>query len=235
MAAPPSIKIGGPGGPNIYSYPSAALLRREGHSAGEDLFLYLYGDDAVPGHQNPLLPATFARETGGSSAYVPVADLHGGIPTDDYKNRLAKIKDKYDEKVVPVYQRGYGVTTATNKRNLIATCSIALCIGVLIYDPISKTAALTHVDKDQKFDTLIDIFHLNEFHSKDLQVHFYGGSAAAGNMFQNSRATTTGLLNACFSYNSSLEGRNRLTICAFDVMKQPHDSSFTFDVNTGQK
>jgi hypothetical protein len=26
-----------------------------------------------------------------------------------------------------------------------------------------------------------------------------------------------------------------LTICAFDIMKQPHDSAFTFDVNAGQK
>lgn len=235
MEAPPSIKIGVPGSPDAYSYPSVGLPKREGHSAGEDLFAYLYGDNTLPGHENPLLPATFRRETAGSFAFVPVADLQGGVASQAYQDRLAKIKNKYDEKVVPVYQRGFGVTTAKNKRYLIATCSIALCIGVLIYDPISKTAAFTHVDKDQNFDSLIDIFMLDAFRSKDLQVHFYGGSSMAGNMFQNSRNATTGLLNACFKYNSSGVGGGRLTICAFDVMKQPHDSSFTFDTGTGQK
>jgi hypothetical protein len=235
MEAPPSIKIGVPGAPNSYSYPSGDLPNQAGHTAGEDLFAYLYGDATLPGHENPLLPPTFIRETGGSFAFVPVADLQGGVASNDYKDRVAKIKNKYDEKVVPVYQRGYGVTNAKNKRYLIATCSIALCIGVLIYDPVSKTAAFTHVDKDQNFDSLMDIFMLEAFRSKDLQVHFYGGSAAAGNMFQNSRNTATGLLNACFKYNSSDAGRGRLTICAFDVMKQPHDSSFTFDTSTGQK
>jgi hypothetical protein len=233
MEAPPSIKIGLPGGPTVF-YPSAHLAKRDGHTAGEDLFLYLYGDDTVPDHENPLLPATFARTTDGNFPYVPVADLKDGKPTSDYQKRVAKLRDNYPEKVVAVYQRGYGVTTAKSKRNLIATSSIALCVGVLIYEPISKTAAFTHVDKDQDFDSLSDIFHHDAFHSKDLQIHFYGGSIL-GNMLAISRNTTTRLLNAVFDYASSPYGRDRLTICAFDVMKQPHNSEFTFDLTTGEK
>jgi hypothetical protein len=115
MEAPTSVKIGVPGGPNVYSYPTDGLPRRVRYTASEDLFLYLYGDETVPGHEHPLLPVTFATETGGSFAYVPVADLQDGEHTNDYQKRLAKIKDNYPEKVVAVYQRSCGVTTAKNK------------------------------------------------------------------------------------------------------------------------
>jgi hypothetical protein len=163
------IKIGVPSGGDAYSYPSAGLPRLAGPTAGDGLFAYLYGDGTLPDHENPLLLATLKRET-SSSTFVPVADLRDRVASKDYKDRLAKIEKKDDEKVVPVYQRDYGATTTKNKRYLIATCSIALCIGVLIYEPVSKTVAFTHVGKDQNFESLADIPMLEAFRSKDLQV-----------------------------------------------------------------
>ncbi len=100
---------------------------------------------------------------------------------------------------------------------------------------MSKVAALTHVDKDQTFDSVVDIIHAANFGPNELQVHFYGGSAApGGNMKEESTNTTKQLLNALIRYNSG-EGQGKLTICAFDVLTQPHNRNLTFDVRDGHK
>lgn len=121
-------------------------------------------------------------------------------PTKTYRKDLAAIQEDFNSKTMPVYQRAWAVTTATQDRYLIATSGLVLCMGVLIYDPATKTAALAHIDKDQidkdqKVTTVVDFVREAFPGNSPLEVHFYGGSGKRG-MESLSRANLTGQLDA---------------------------------------
>ena len=54
-------------------------------------------------------------------------------------------------------QRNWAVTRGTSKRHYLSTGEIVLCVGVIIHDPQTQTAALAHVDEYQDYTTLTDI------------------------------------------------------------------------------
>jgi hypothetical protein len=137
-----------------------------------------------------------------------------------------------------VYQRAYSICRSTNNRYILTTGSIAPCICVLVYKPNTQpanlasnaVAALAHFDKDQDYTSLNAILDLADFAGPDdVQIHFYGGAPGRTSVSYN---TINGLLTTLYKHNAR---HGRFILAAFDVLRCPHNSDFSFDVRTGRK
>jgi hypothetical protein len=133
-------------------------------------------------------------------------------------------QDRVDREAICVHQRGYAITDSSSQLPLLSTLSIAPCIVVVVHNPNTRTAALTHVDANMNTTSIANV--VNEFApGAPLDLFFHGGLANN----PDSRATCEGLLQALFQLEA---GQQRFTVREFDVVGRPHGREVTFDTAT---
>jgi hypothetical protein len=254
MALKTPINFVVPGTANVAQYPSGpyqpgAEPPVDGQEqSGVDLFHYLY-NHPVPILNNAAgnLAKTQAeaesqfetfRGPDGRPGTLPKAQVvinpaNGSkAPTPAYANDLAQVRTNYWENSVIVYQRAWAATHAGSNRPLIATSGLVLCMGLIIYDPARRVAALTHVDKDQKSELVAKIITDVFPGDNPLELYYIGGRLGA-DMEEATRTNLRSQLTGLYNFNAALPV-SRLTIRSFDVIGRPHDGDVTFDTRSGR-
>lgn len=170
----------------------------------------------APGFGRAAVPLTEAAN------FHPVA---GDVPASNDEPGFAAarqtLKDRVERQAICVHQRGYAITDSSSSVPLLTTQSIAPCIVVVVHNANTKTAALAHVDANQKTGSIADV--VNQFSpGAPLDVYFHGG--LSGN--PDSQATCEGLLQALYQVEG---GQQRFTVREFDVLNRPHGTDVTFD------
>lgn len=80
-------------------------------------------------------------------------------------------------------QHGVGYTDATSAKPILGSYGAGPCLIVAVYNPETKTAALSHVDELTLLHSITDIFYQLGKNSKEkLQVHLAGGDESSRNM-----------------------------------------------------
>jgi Protein N-terminal asparagine amidohydrolase len=200
-------------------------------NAGREMYGTLMGT-ATP------VPAKYMHVTAPSvplQAIVPLAqaaDFHPAagaawpVPNQEGPFLAARrtFQDRVDREAICVHQRGYAITDSSSKLPLLATLSIAPCIVVVVHNPNTKTAALTHVDANMNTASIANV--VNEFApGAPLDLFFHGGMSGVA----ESQSTCEGLLQGLYQLEA---GQDRFTLLAFDVLDRPHGREVTFDPAT---
>jgi hypothetical protein len=73
-----------------------------------------------------------------------------------------------------IYIRGYGVTSAEDKKPVLGTKGMGPCLAVAIYNPVTKAGTLAHFDTNTNTDSLNTMLQAVRSQGAVLQVHLAG-------------------------------------------------------------
>lgn len=125
------------------------------------------------------------------------------------------------EQIRGILQKEYAITNADSDIPIIGTFGLGPCIALTIYDPVTRLAALAHVDGTTRVDSLGRIFSdisvsKNEF--SRLQVGLIGGDLS-------SRKQAVEMVRYLRN--------NDIKLSFVDIIDKPHPSAFVIDARNG--
>lgn len=128
-----------------------------------------------------------------------------------------------DQRLVKgIIQKEYAITNADSDVPIIGTFGLGPCIALVVYDPITNTAALAHVDSMTNIDSLGTIFDDMEVTDKQLarlRVGLIGGDSSS-----------RGLVIAMVRYLQS----KGVQLSYANILEKFHPSTFVIDSRNGE-
>ena len=135
----------------------------------------------------------------------------------EQKNRKANFSA---EDARDISQHCIGYTDANSDKPILGTCGIGPCVGVAIYNPEIKVAALTHLDTSIALSSVEEMFaELSKDSDAILQVHLRGGDFMSRKMIDR-------LLEL-------INGMNNVEIISADLISEDV-RSIAIDARTGE-